>query len=124
MDVARRAAGHVVDDDLRACFRADRLVMLFEAFLRRIVVVTRDAEHRDLRYPGGRVRSSRRIRVCSSSPRGDDRYAPVHVVERELDGVEVLLGRKRRALARGDHRQNSGGARVRMTSSIICPIFF
>ena len=111
MDVAGGAARHVVNDNLCARFGAERLEVLLDAFLRGVVVVTRNAEDRDFRnlqhffdhldgFAGA-------VAACACN----HGHAAVHVVERELDDVEVLLVGDRRTLARGTHGENASYAR-------------
>ena len=110
VDVAGGTARHVVDDNLRARFGAERLEVLLDAFLRGVVVVTRNAEDRDFRNLQDFFDHLNGFAGAVAAGTCNHGHAAVHVVQRELDDIEVLLVGDRRTLARGTHRENARNA--------------
>ena len=108
VNVAGGTARHVVNDDLRARFGTEGLEVLLDAFLGGVVVVTRDAEDRDFRNLQDFFDHLHGFAGAVAAGTCNHRHAAVHIVQRELDDVEVLLVGDRRTLARGSHGKNAG----------------
>src|SRR6266850_1464008 len=112
VDVDARAPRHVVDDDRQPRRVGNRLVMLVEAFRRRLVVVRRDREDAvgadllDVAHERDGL-----ARVVPAGAR-EDRHAPAGFLDDELDHAKLLAVRQRRRLAGGPDRRQEVNAAV------------
>ena len=105
--VAGGTARNVVNHDLGTRFAAERAVVLQEAFLRRVVVV---ASHAEDCHRGNLLdvfNHFDRFTSAVGTGTGNHGHAAVHIVERKLDDIQVLLRRDRRTLTRGHGREHA-----------------
>ena len=96
--------GNVVDEDGDADRVVDGLEMLVKSFLRRLVVIGRDHQHRiGAGLLGVLGEFDRLVRVVGAGAR-DDRHASARLVDADVDDAAVLGVAQGRALAGGADR--------------------
>ncbi len=105
--VDHRAAGDVVDDDRNADRVVDRLEVLIEPFLGRLVVVRRDHQHRRRAGLLRMLRQSDRFGGRVGTGAGDHRHPPPGLVDAPLDHALMLVVIDGWALAGGPHRHQA-----------------
>ena len=108
--VDHRAAGNIVDDDRNADGVVDRLVVLVEPFLRRLVVIGRDDQHRVGARLLGVLRQFDRLGGRIRAGAGDHRHPALGLIDAPFHHLLVLVMRQRRALAGGADRHQAVGA--------------
>ena len=105
-----RPAGDVVDDDRNADGVVDRLVVLVQPFLGRLVVIGRHDQHRVGARHLGVLRQLDRLGGRVRAGAGDHRHAAVDLVDAPLHHLLVLVMTERGALAGGADRHQPVGA--------------
>ena len=115
--VHARAAGNVVEHDRQRRRLGDRLEVLVEPFLGRLVVVRRDREQpvgSDTFHVAGEL--DRLPRVVSTGS-GEHRHFALRFPEHELHHTQLLAMRQRRRFPRRPARRQEVNARVDLSAS-------
>ncbi len=108
--VDHRARRDVVDDDGNPDRIVDRLEMLIQAFLGRLVVIGGHHQHRVGARPLGMPREFDRLPRRVRPRTRDHGHAPPGLVDAPFDHLLVLVMGERRAFARGSDRDQAIGA--------------
>ncbi len=108
--VDHRARRNVVDDDGDSDGVVDRLEVLVEPFLGRLVVVRGDDQHGGGTGLFGMLRQFDRLAGRVRPGARNHRHAAFGLLDAPLHHLPVLLVRERRALAGGAHRNQPIGA--------------
>ena len=108
--VDHRTRRNIVDEDRDADRVVDRLEVLIEPFLRRLVVIGRDDEHRVGAGPLGMLGEIDRFLGRIRAGAGHDRHPAARLIDAPFHHLLVLLVGQRRAFAGGADRNQPIGA--------------